>query len=179
MTRCDESLIDKIRKSSYHKPGSNTRGLDLDIVEAIIMTTNPPIQQIEALKEAVYYVDGKPNFSPYADIVNAKLDEAINIIRHHASCEICDDGEALKAAHRAFDNCFCAGNTTYQAVEEAIVNYKAYAPAIINRVTMPVSIEQAITKLMENAEEYSAPVNKFRAMRFAQICAKVWGLSHE
>lgn len=42
----------------------------------------------------------------------------------------------------------------------------------------PVSVEAVAIKLMENAEEYSTPVNKFRAMRFAQICAKTWGLSH-
>jgi hypothetical protein len=36
------------------------------------------------------------------------------------------DAEAIKAAHRAFDNAFCAGETTYRAVEEAIINYKAY-----------------------------------------------------
>jgi hypothetical protein len=37
------------------------------------------------------------------------------------------DIEARQAAHRAFDNAFCAGVATYQAVEEAIKNYLAYA----------------------------------------------------
>lgn len=33
---------------------------------------------------------------------------------------------AINAAHRAFDNAFCSGETTYRAVEEAIINYEAY-----------------------------------------------------
>lgn len=56
--------------------------------------------------------------------------------------------------------------------------YEACSTCEPNSSPKPVSIEGAVTKLMENAEEYSAPVNKFRAMRFAQICAKAWGLSH-
>lgn len=39
-----------------------------------------------------------------------------------------DEELAIKAAHRAFDNAYCAGNTTYICVEEALKNYKAYLP---------------------------------------------------
>lgn len=49
------------------------------------------IAQIEATKEKLYYVDGRPQLSPNADRINAKVDEIIAIVTARESVE---DNEA-------------------------------------------------------------------------------------
>lgn len=47
------------------------------------MNTDSLIEEIEAQKLGIYFVDGNPNLLPYADLVNAKLDVAIALVRKH------------------------------------------------------------------------------------------------
>jgi hypothetical protein len=83
-----------------------------------------------------------------------------------------DDAEAVKAAHKAFDNAYCAGETTYKAVDEALINYRAYlAPAQPVNTMLPVISQQIIADAM--ADYYGegaykpaaiAPLHTFIAM---------------
>ena len=41
------------------------------------------IEKLEALKEDIYYVDGRPNLAPFAGEVNSVVDKAIALVRQH------------------------------------------------------------------------------------------------
>lgn len=88
-----------------------------------------------------------------------------------ASREICDDKDAFEAW-------FMPSRNLHEIASDYAIAFESWKAARQHKPVLKVDIEAATTKLMENAEEYSAPVNKFRARRFAQICAKTWGLSH-
>lgn len=86
--------------------------------------------------------------------------------------------DELKECRAAFEGWFSARGGTAQPMfyyREALLS--AWNAALQSRAKPAgVDIDLAVKKLMENAEEYSAPVNNFRAKRFAQICASVWDL---